>query len=119
MEREIFKGDIYYANLRDTIGSEQNGIRPVVVVQNNVGNRFSTTIIIVPLTKKNEVKLNQPTHCLLKKNENIKCDSIILTEQVRAIDKRRLIQKIGHLKYEIMKEIDTMLMIALGIKAKV
>lgn len=117
VERDIYKGDIYYARLDgDTIGSEQNGIRPVLVVQNNIGNRYSTTVIIVPLTKRNEVKLNQPTHYLLKENGNIKYDSIILTEQVRAIDKKRLTEKIDYLKYDIMQEIDKMLMIALGIK---
>lgn len=116
MNRDIYKGDIYYANLGDTVGSEQKGTRPVVVVQNNVGNRYSPTIIVVPLTKKSEVKMRQPTHYLLKENGSIKYDSIILLEQIRAIDKCRLTQKIGYLKYEIMHEINEMLMIALGIE---
>ena len=104
MERDIYKGDIYYAKLDgNTIGSEQNGIRPVLVVQNNIGNRYSTTVIIVPLTKKSEVKLNQPTHYLLKENGNIKYDSIILKEQVISIVKKSLTEKIDYLKYDIMQ----------------
>lgn len=117
MEKDIYKGDIYYANLDDdTIGSEQTGVRPVLVVQNNIGNRYSATVIIVPLTKKSDIKMNQPTHYLLKENGNIKYDSIVLTEQIRAIDKKRLTEKIDYLRYDIMQEIDKKLMLALGIK---
>lgn len=117
MEKDIYRGDIYYANLDDNaIGSEQTGIRPVLVVQNNIGNRYSATVIVVPLTKKNEIKLKQPTHYLLKENGNIKYDSIVLTEQIRAIDKQRLTEKIDYLKYDIMQEIDKKLVIALGLK---
>ena len=117
LEKDIYRGDIYYANLDDNaIGSEQTGIRPVLVVQNNIGNRYSATVIVVPLTKKNEIKLKQPTHYLLKENGNIKYDSIVLTEQIRAIDKQRLTEKIDYLKYDIMQEIDKKLVIALGLK---
>ena len=117
LEKDIYRGDIYYANLdSNAIGSEQTGTRPVLVVQNNIGNRYSATVIVVPLTKKSEIKLNQPTHYLLKENGNIKYDSIVLTEQIRAIDKQRLTEKIDYLKYDIMQEIDKKLVIALGLK---
>ena len=117
LEKDIYRGDIYYANLDDNaIGSEQTGTRPVLVVQNNIGNRYSATVIVVPLTKKNEIKLKQPTHYLLKENGNIKYDSIVLTEQIRAIDKQRLTEKIDYLKYDIMQEIDKKIVIALGLK---
>lgn len=116
MERDIYKGDIYYTKLEDTIGSEQKGKRPVLVVQNNIGNRYSSTVIVVPLTKATDVKLNLPTHYLLKENGKIIYDSIVLTEQIRAIDKTRLTEKIDYLRYDIMKEIDKKLLIALGIK---
>lgn len=116
MEERIYKGDIFYANLDGTIGSEQSGTRPVIVVQNDIGNKFSTTVIIVPLTKKLRFKINQPTHYWLRPFGNIKYDSIVLTEQIRVIDKRRLKQKIGIISKEIMQEIDEKMMIALGIE---
>ena len=117
LEKDIYRGDIYYANLDDNaIGSEQTGTRPVLVVQNNIGNRYSATVIVVPLTKKNEIKLKQPTDYLLKETGNIKNESIVLTEQIRAIDKQRLTEKIDYLKYDIMQEIDKKLVIALGLK---
>lgn len=115
MEERIYKGDIFYATLDGTIGSEQSGTRPVIIVQNNIGNKFSSTVIIVPLTKKTKFKINQPTHYWLKPFGNIRYDSIVLTEQIRVIDKCRLKQKIGIIKKEIMQEIDEKMMIALGI----
>lgn len=112
---EIKRGDIFYADLRGVIGSEQSGIRPVIVVQNDVGNMYSSTTIVVPLTTKNVVKLNQPTHYLLKKIGNLRYDSVVLTEQVRVIDVKRLKEKIGHLSDNVMKEIGNKLIIACGI----
>ena len=74
MEREIYRGEIYYARLYETVGSEQSGVRPVVIVQNNTGNRYSKTVIIVPLTKKIETNEIQPTHVIVKAFGNIKYD---------------------------------------------
>ena len=116
MERKINRGDIFYASLDGTTGSEQAGVRPVIVVQNDIGNKYSPTIIIVPLTKKVRLKYNQPTHYLLKQFGNIKFNSIVLTEQIRAIDKSRLKEKIGIINYKTMQEIDKRILIALGIK---
>ena len=118
MEERIYKGDIFYANLDGTIGSEQSGTRPVIIVQNDIGNKFSTTVIIVPLTKKSRFKTNQPTHYWLRPFGNIRYDSIVLTEKIRVIDKRRLKQKIGIIDNKTMLEIDKRMIIALGINSK-
>ena len=116
MEREIYRGEIYYARLYETVGSEQSGVRPVVIVQNNTGNRYSKTVIIVPLTKKIETNEIQPTHVIVKAFGNIKYDSTILTEQVRTIDKKRLGERIGTLPHRYIKYLDEALKIAQGIK---
>ena len=116
MERNITRGDIFYANLDGTIGSEQSGIRPVIVVQNDVGNKYSPTTIIVPLTKKVRLKINQPTHFWINPFGNIRFDSIVLTEQIRVIDKSRLKEKIGVMNDKSMQEIDNKILIALGLK---
>ena len=116
MERHLTRGDIFYANLDGTIGSEQSGIRPVIVVQNDVGNKYSPTTIIVPLTKKVRLKINQPTHFWINPFGNIRFDSIVLTEQIRVIDKSRLKEKIGVMNDKAMQEIDNKILIALGLK---
>lgn len=116
MERTINRGEIYYANLDGTIGSEQSGVRPVIIVQNDVGNKYSPTTIIVPLTKKVRLKINQPTHFWINPFGNIRFDSIVLTEQIRVIDKSRLKQRIGIINNKTMQEIDNKILIALGLK---
>ena len=116
MERNITRGDIFYANLDGTIGSEQSGIRPVIVVQNDIGNKYSPTTIIVPLTKKVRLKINQPTHFWINPFGNIRFDSIVLTEQIRVIDNSRLKEKIGVMNNKAMQEIDNKILIALGLK---
>ena len=91
MKSKINRGDLYYANLEDkeAIGSEQTGIRPVVILQNDWGNFYSPTVIIAPITSKQKAKL--PTHILLKKSKDrLEKDSIILAEQIKIIDKERL-----------------------------
>lgn len=115
MERKIYRGEIYYANLGKTVGSEQNGTRPVIVVQNNIGNNYSPTIIVVPLTKKIERRRNLPTHHLIKPFGKIKYNSIVLVEQIRVIDKSRLKNRIGFINNNTMHEIDKKLKIALKI----
>ena len=107
------RGDIYYADLRPVIGSEQGGIRPVLVVQNAVGNRHSPTIICAAITSKmNKAKL--PTHIELSagKYDMVK-DSVILLEQLRTIDKKRLKDKVCHLDEDIMRQVNHGLMISL------
>ena len=107
------RGDVYYADLRPVIGSEQGGIRPVLIVQNDVGNRHSPTIICAAITSKmNKAKL--PTHIELSagKYDMVK-DSVILLEQLRTIDKKRLKDKVCHLDDDIMRQVNRGLMISL------
>ena len=107
------RGDIYYADLRPVIGSEQGGIRPVLIVQNDIGNRHSPTIICAAITSKmNKAKL--PTHIELSaKNYAMEKDSVILLEQLRTIDKRRLKDKVCHLDDAIMRRVNEGLKISL------
>lgn len=118
MENKINRGSIYYADFEknNTSGSEQKGIRPVVIVQNNTGNEFSPTVIVVPITSKIDVKADLPTHILLKnyRYRMIK-DSMLLTEQIRVIDKSRLKEYIGKLDEEEIKLMEKAILIALGI----
>ena len=90
---KIKLGDIFYANLNPTIGSEQDGIRPVLVVQNNKGNKFSPTVVIVPITS-SLTKNDLPIHVVLENTKDWEKKSIALIEQIRTLDKRRLINKI-------------------------
>ena len=107
------RGDIYYADLRPVVGSEQGGIRPVLIVQNDVGNRHSPTIICAAITSKmNKAKL--PTHIELSagKYDMVK-DSVILLEQLRTIDKQRLKDKVCHMDDDIMQKVNKGLMVSL------
>ena len=91
--------DIYYANLsKNTIQSEQGGIRPVIIIQNDMGNKYSPTVIVLPITSEIK-KENLPTHCIIHKTDKngLKVDSMVLAEQIRVIDKSRLLNKIGYL----------------------
>ncbi len=109
----IHRGDIYYADLRPVVGSEQGGVRPVLIIQNDVGNRHSPTVICAAITSKmNKAKL--PTHVELEagKYELVK-DSVVLLEQLRTIDKQRLKDKICRLDSEILKKVDRALEISL------
>lgn len=111
----IKRGDIYYADLRPVIGSEQGGIRPVLIVQNDTGNKHSPTVICVAITSKmNKAKL--PTHVELSaKKYGIVKDSVILLEQIRTIDKSRLKEKVCHLDEDVIKRIDKALSISLSL----
>ncbi len=107
------RGDIYYADLRPVIGSEQGGIRPVLIIQNDIGNKHSPTVICAAITSKmNKAKL--PTHIELSSREyEIVKDSVILLEQLRTIDKKRLKDKVCHLDGNIMKEVNNALAVSL------
>lgn len=112
--KAIKRGDIYYADLSPVVGSEQGGIRPVLVVQNNVGNRHSPTVIIAVLTSKPKRKL--PTHINIKSGEgNIAMDSTVLLEQLRTIDKFRLQKYVGSVSQEVMDQVDRAMLISLGL----
>lgn len=109
----IRRGDIYYADLRPVVGSEQGGVRPVLIIQNDIGNKHSPTVICAEITSKmNKAKL--PTHVELntKRCDMIR-DSVILLEQLRTIDKQRLKERICHIDDELLKDVDRALMISL------
>ena len=112
--RTIKRGDIYYADLNPAVASEQGGIRPVLVVQNDVGNCYSPTIIIAVLTSKSKKKL--PTHISIHSGEgNIAMDSTVLLEQLRTIDKFRLQKYVGSISGETMDRIDRAMLVSLGL----
>lgn len=115
MQQTILRGDIFYANLNPVIGSEQGGVRPVLVLQNDIGNKYSPTTIIAAITSKIK-KAKLPTHVELSASSyNLEKDSVILLEQVRTIDKRRLKEKIAHLDPKIMHKIDKAVLISMGL----
>ena len=103
---KIRRGDIYYADLRPVVGSEQGGIRPVLIVQNDIGNRYSPTTIVILLTSKDK-KVSMPTHVTLHKEqcEGLLCDSVIMCEQMRTIDKKRIKDKVGRINDESLDEV--------------
>ena len=111
----IKRGDIFYADLRPVVGSEQGGIRPVLIIQNDVGNRHSPTVICAAITSKmNKAKL--PTHIEIDASAyGIEKDSVILLEQLRTIDKRRLKEKMGHLDDRTMKQVNEALYVSFGL----
>lgn len=111
----IRRGDIYYADLRPVVGSEQGGIRPVLVIQNDMGNRHSPTIICAAITSKmNKAKL--PTHIELSAARyHMMKDSVILLEQLRTIDKKRLRDRVCHLEEEVMCKVNEALKISLDL----
>lgn len=111
----IRRGDIYYADLRPVIGSEQGGVRPVLVIQNDMGNKYSPTVIVAAITSKlNKAKL--PTHVELASDRyGIVKDSVILLEQVRTIDKSRLKERVCHLDTEALLKINKALLVSLDL----
>lgn len=115
MSEIIKRGDIYYADLGEGKGSEQGGSRPVLVIQNNIGNKFSPTVIVAAITSSNG-KTNIPTHVELNSNCGLPKNSIVLLEQIRTIDKRRLSDKIGRLDSRTMDYIDRSSKISLGLE---
>ena len=112
---QIQRGDIFYANLNPVIGSEQGGTRPVLILQNDIGNKYSPTTIVAAITSRIK-KAKLPTHVEITAAEhNMEKDSVILLEQIRTIDKRRLKEKITNLDPDTMMKIDEALAISLGL----
>ncbi|HCJ58911.1 MAG TPA: PemK family transcriptional regulator [Clostridiaceae bacterium] len=111
----VKRGDIFYADLSPVVGSEQGGVRPVLVIQNDIGNKYSPTIIVAAITSQiNKAKL--PTHIEISAEEyGLTKDSVILLEQIRTIDKKRLKERIGHLSDELMKRVDECIQISFGL----
>ena len=114
MEDIYKRGELYYADLSPVIGSEQGGVRPVLIIQNNVGNKYSPTIIVAAITSQiNKAKI--PTHVeLTSKEYGLPKDSVILLEQLRTLDKRRLREKIGYVDTLKMRPVDNAFLISLG-----
>lgn len=111
----VKRGDIYYADLSPVIGSEQGGIRPVLIVQNDVGNKFSPTVIAAAITSR-RFKTQLPTHIQVDAHGcGLAKDSIVLLEQVRTLDKKRLKEKMGNLDERDMNRVDHALSVSLGI----
>ena len=111
----IKRGDIYYADLSPVIGSEQGGLRPVLIVQNDVGNKYSPTVIAAAITSQ-QTKSNLPTHIKINATGcGLSKDSIVLLEQIRTIDKQRLKEKMGSLDYNSMTGINKALSVSFGL----
>lgn len=111
----IRRGDVFYADLSPVIGSEQGGVRPVLIIQNDLGNKYSPTVIIAAITSQiNKAKL--PTHVELSSTEfGLERDSVVLLEQIRTIDKKRLKEKIGHLENDVMENVNEAIQISMGL----
>ena len=115
-EEAVRRGDIYYADLSPVVGSEQGGIRPVLIVQNNVGNRHSPTVIAAAITSQTG-KARLPTHIELSaRTYGLSRDSVILLEQVRTIDKKRLKERMGTLDPRLMQRVDNALEVSFGLR---
>jgi mRNA interferase MazF len=111
----VKRGDVYFADLSPVVGSEQGGVRPVLVIQNDIGNRFSPTVIVAAITAQIQ-KAKLPTHVEIDaKRYGFERDSVILLEQIRTIDKQRLTDKITHLDDEMMEKVDEALQVSLGL----
>lgn len=111
----VFRGELYYADLSPVVGSEQGGVRPVLIIQNDMGNRHSPTVIVAAITSK-MTKALLPTHVSLGREENgLKQDSVVLMEQIRTIDRNRLKEYIGRLKQEQMARVETAAAVSLGL----
>jgi mRNA interferase MazF len=118
VDNSVRRGDIYYADLSPVVGSEQGGVRPVLVIQNDTGNRHSPTIIAAAITSQmNKAKL--PTHIeLIGTDCGLTRDSVVLLEQIRTLDKRRLREKMGHLDEARMAEVDWAIAVSFGLQSR-
>jgi mRNA interferase MazF len=111
----VKRGDLFFADLNPVVGSEQGGLRPVIILQNNIGNTYSPTTIVAAITSKIK-RARLPTHVEIKKDHTkLDRNSVILCEQIRTIDKKRLSEKIGELNEEFMLKVDEAVKISLGL----
>ena len=116
VDTSVKRGDIYYADLSPVVGSEQGGIRPVLIIQNDTGNRYSPTVIAAAITSQTG-NARLPTHSALPVNESggLNRESIILLEQVRTLDKKRLRERMGHVEEQVMEKVDTAIAVSFGL----
>ncbi|WP_172188683.1 type II toxin-antitoxin system PemK/MazF family toxin [Lentilactobacillus kribbianus] len=118
-DKKTFKrGDVFFADLSPVVGSEQGGMRPVLIIQNDVGNHYSPTVIVAAITARIS-KPKMPTHVGITTKDGVDRDSVILLEQIRTIDKQRLKDQVTHLRSSIMKRVDKALQISLEIPVEV
>jgi mRNA interferase MazF len=111
----VKRGDLFFADLNPVVGSEQGGLRPVIILQNDIGNTYSPTTIVAAITSKIK-RAKLPTHVEIKKAyTNLDRNSVILCEQIRTVDKKRLSEKIGELNEEFMVKVDEAVKISLGL----
>ena len=115
MEKIIKRGDIYYANLNLVIGSEQGGIRPVLIISNDIGNKHSPTVIVAAITGRVRTKAKLPTHTIVNDFAGLDKDSVILLEQIRTIDKQRLREYLGTLDGHFLVAVDKALAISVAL----
>lgn len=115
MSHTYLRGDLYYANLGHGIGSEQIGYRPVIIVQNDVGNKHSTTVIVASITSRKGAKTKLPTHCYIGTETGLDQPSTVLLEQLRTVDKRRLDKYVGKLPKSALSEFNHALAISVGL----
>lgn len=112
---QIKRGDIFYADLSPVVGSEQGGVRPILIVQNDIGNKYSPTVIVAAITSR-LTKAKLPTHIELPRQEyNLEKDSVVLLEQIRTLDKTRLKDYISTLSSQKMQEVNRAILISLGV----
>lgn len=118
VDTSVRRGDIFYADLSPVVGSEQGGVRPVLIIQNDMGNRHSPTVIAAAITSQlNKAKL--PTHIeLIDQHCGLTRDSVVLLEQIRTLDKRRLRERMGHLDEDMMEEVDTAIAVSFGLRPR-
>jgi len=114
MTRPVLRGDIYRADLSPVVGSEQGGVRPALVIQNDIGNKYSPTLIVAAITSKDKPRL--PTHISLVGLQALERNSVALLEQIRTIDKSRLTEYIGSVDAETMKAVDAALAVSVGLR---
>lgn len=112
---EYRRGDIYLADLSPFCGSEQGGVRPVVVIQNNTGNKHAPTLVVATITAKTRKKTKQPTHYLIRNNPALSRPSLVLLEQLRTIDKQRIIKYLGRVTRKEMRGVDAALRVSLDL----
>ena len=115
MNMSVKRGDIYYADLSPVVGSEQGGLRPVLIIQNDVGNRYSPTVIAAAITSRLS-KTRLPTHIdIMADKVGLAKDSVVLLEQIRTLDKRRLKEKMGHLDESVMNKVNSAISVSFGL----
>lgn len=113
---KIYRGEMYYADLNPVIGSEQGGVRPVLVIQNNTGNRYSPTVIVAAISGKIIEKADLPTHYKVRAYAGLDEESLVLLEQIRTIDKKRLGDYIGQLEQNDMEQVDRCIAVSLALR---